>query len=538
MGAIQKTETKDVSRKLPRTPEGRERFRQLVEIKRCEKDIKYFFNKYLFTYDPRLASEGKNPHLPFLLRPKQDELIDWVQELLVTKDQGLITKTRDTGMSYVICGFYLHQWRFVEGFSGGLGSRKGSYVDNGEGDSKSLFFKVRYMLDRLPNWLKPDGFSRNKHSSNSKLINPDNGASITGEAGRSIGRGNRTTIYFVDEWANVVDQDAANQALSATTDTIIKGGTPKGLGDLFYQELVSGRYKHFALHWRDDPSKNHKEFIDGEWVYPWYEEVKRKNDELTVAQEYDISFTASAKGVVIPSQWVQAAIDLDLEFSSPARAVLDPAGEEGGGDEYVYGCRYGPVVTRILALTGEVMAQDEEAVQLAYEDEVTEFYYDAVGEGSSVTSTIKRSEDDYPFEVWGVKNNYAPSDREFEDQPEVKVSLRFKNFAAENWWSLRMRFKKTWEHVNGKATYPLDELISIPNEPKLIMQLSQPTYRKNSSDKIEVNKYGSTRKTAKSPDFAEVLMYLFCYLDPKHKKRKRRKNISMGNYSKKNDWNT
>ena len=38
-------------------------------------------------------------------------------------------------MSYVVLGFYLHRWLFVEGFAGGVGSRKEDLVDK-KGDPK------------------------------------------------------------------------------------------------------------------------------------------------------------------------------------------------------------------------------------------------------------------------------------------------------------------------------------------------------------------------------------------------------------------
>jgi hypothetical protein len=45
------------------------------------------------------------------------------------------------------------------------------------------------------------GFVEKVHDNYMRIINPDNGATITGEAGDNIGRGGRTTMYFLDEWA-------------------------------------------------------------------------------------------------------------------------------------------------------------------------------------------------------------------------------------------------------------------------------------------------------------------------------------------------
>ncbi|MDR8268393.1 terminase, partial [Acinetobacter baumannii] len=118
-------------------------------------------------------------------------------------------------------GFFLHRWLFVEGFAGGVGSRKEELVDK-KGDPKTLFHKFRDMFSKMPQWLKPKGFVEKVHDNYMRIINPDNGATITGEAGDNIGRGGRTTMYFLDEWAFVERQEAVDAAISQNTNVHIK----------------------------------------------------------------------------------------------------------------------------------------------------------------------------------------------------------------------------------------------------------------------------------------------------------------------------
>lgn len=47
--------------------------------------------------------------------------------------------------------------------------------------------------------MKPKGFTEKVHDNYMRIINPDNGATVTGEAGDNIGRGGRTTSTF---WMN------------------------------------------------------------------------------------------------------------------------------------------------------------------------------------------------------------------------------------------------------------------------------------------------------------------------------------------------
>lgn len=487
-----------------------ERLKEKAVLRKCQLDCKYFISTFCKTYDPRFAGTGGKPEQPFVLRPKQEELVDWFFDRVENKENGIIEKSRDMGMSYVICAIYLHQWLFVDGWSGGMGSRKAEYVDR-HGVSKTLFYKVRFMLYRLPSYFIPENYNRRLHDNNARLLNPHRESSITGEAGDDIGRGDRQTVYFIDEWATVRNQESVNASLSATSNCIIKGSTPNGMGDLLYQERMSGQYKLFRMYWKDDPSKNQTAIDpDGSVYYPYERWLWSKNTPLVIAQEYEISYTASAKGVLINALHIQAAIDLELDYGYPIRAAMDIAEDAATGDKTVYASRSGGMVTRIQELTGQIEPSDVEALRLAYEDEVTEFYYDATAVGNSVTATIKRHEADHPFSVTGLKNNYNATDRIFEDNTELECKDRFDNLATENWWSLRLRFERTYEYVIEGIEHDHNDLISIPNNSDLIAQLSQPVYRKNSRGKVIVNKYG---KGKKSPDYAETLMYLFSYID-------------------------
>ncbi len=167
-----------------------------AELYKCRKDPVHWFNNWIWTYDPRGMAFGLPANIPFVLRPKQVELVAWLEERESTQTHGLIEKSRDEGMSYVVLGFFLHRWLFVEGFAGGVGSRKEELVDK-KGDPKTLFHKFRDMFSKMPQWLKPKGFIEKVHDNYMRIINPDNGATITGEAGDNIGRGGRTTMYFL-----------------------------------------------------------------------------------------------------------------------------------------------------------------------------------------------------------------------------------------------------------------------------------------------------------------------------------------------------
>jgi hypothetical protein len=155
-------------------------------------------------------------------------------------------------------------------------------------------------------------------------------------------------------------------------------------------------------------------------------------------------------------------------------------------------------------------------------------FYDRLGVGSAITATLKAREEDLPFQVVGVANSEKPTRRRFEDAPKVPAEERFADLAAELWWALRLRFWKTWQRSIGIGDHPDEECISIPNDPQLIAQLSQPTYSKTSSDKIRVHKYG---EGTGSPNHAEAVLYAFA----PHKSAAEGMRIATGSHRKIHD---
>ena len=61
---------------------------------------------------------------------------------------------------------------------------------------------MRIIVRGLPREFWPAGFKPDDHMSYMRIVNPQTGASITGEAGDNIGRGGRKLIYFKDESAH------------------------------------------------------------------------------------------------------------------------------------------------------------------------------------------------------------------------------------------------------------------------------------------------------------------------------------------------
>ncbi|MDR0238125.1 terminase [Acinetobacter sp.] len=492
-----------------------------AEIYKCRMDPVHWFNHWIWTYDPRGMAFGLPANIPFVLRPKQVELVAWLSEREDTQTHGLIEKSRDEGMSYVVLGFFLHRWLFVEGFAGGVGSRKEELVDK-KGDPKTLFHKFRDMFSKMPDWMKPKSFVEKVHDNYMRILNPDNGATLTGEAGDNIGRGGRTTMYFLDEWAFVERQEAVDAAISQNTNVHIKGSTPNGI-DRFHQDRFSGRYSVFTMPWRENPDKNWTVKYNGKEIHPWYEKQLTTLDDVVLAQEVDINYSASVEGVLIPSSWIQLAIDahikLNIEPTGDRLAGLDVADE--GKDKNSFASRHGIVMDHLESWSGkgdDIFGTTQRAMDLSIEKSIDTLYYDADGLGagcrgdSRVINEQQREKGLPEVDVQPFRGSGAVHDPEGQMVESRYNKDFFANLKAQSWWSLRLRFQETFRALDGRE-YDPDMLISLSSKDidskelaLLTTELSQPTYTKNGVGKILVNKQPDG--TA-SPNRADGVMICF-----------------------------
>lgn len=456
------------------------------EYQKCKEDVAYFVDTYCWTYDPR----QEPAFLRFRLFPKQKEFLYWLQQRLERKEHGIVEKCRDIGMSWLCCCFLVHKFIFHPGFKGTIGSRKESLVDRLD-DPDSLFSKIRMALERLPDWMKPD-----YRDSYLKLINYSNGATITGEAGDNMGRGGRSTIYFIDEAAFIERPNKVEAALSANSDVRIKVSTPNGMGNVFADQRFSENYPVFTFHWQDDPRKTQE----------WYEKQKLELDPVVFAQEVEIDYNASAENVLILHKWVLAAIQIELEPEGPLIAGLDVA--DGGSNLNVYIVRQGSVVSDILSWSGENTTQTGyRAIAESRERGVSHINLDVVGIGTGVGATLKEN----PVEglsFTALRGGDTPTNKYWANGKSSEDL--FRNRRAEMAWMLRERFRKTYDHVSGIRESEPGEMISIPEHSELIKQLGKPQFRFADSGKIQLESKDDMKKRGvKSPDFFDALCYCF-----------------------------
>lgn len=464
------------------------------------------------TYDPRNPERGLPSYIPFLLFPRQEEWMEWFMARWKAQEPGITEKTRDMGMSWLTVALACTVCNFNKGISVGIGSRKEEYVDK-IGVPKSLLEKARIFMSLLPSEFR-NGWNRDKDAPHMRIKFPSTNSIISGECGDGIGRGDRASFYIVDEAAFLERPTLVDASLSATTNCRQDISTPNGNANSFAIRRHGGKIPVFTFHWRDDPRKDQA----------WYDKQVELLDPVTVAQEIDIDYNASVEGVIIPSAWVQAAIDahikLGIEPSGARKGALDVADE--GIDKNAFTSGHGILVDVCEEWSGkgsDIFQTVVKATNFADDNGCSDVLYDADGIGAGCRGDSKQVNDERkkvgkrPVNFNAYKGSAGvlnPDKVLMKDANGRSITNKdfFQNFKAQSWWHLRTLFLNTYRAVNGMK-YDADEIISLSSKmaalPRLTSELSQPTYSKNSAGKILVDKKPDG---ALSPNCADSLVIL------------------------------
>ncbi len=252
---------------------------QAAALALCKKDIKAFFRYFLWTYDPRKDPKDQ----PFILyEPYQTKYIDDINQDIIDGESSLTEKSRDMGVTWMILGVFLWRWLFFdENFL--AGSKTEDDCDT-IGDMKTHFERLRYMLNKLPDWMvEACGYDR-KNSGYLKIFK-ENGASIVGDAMTpEFSRQGRFKAILLDEFSFIDKAETVWRAVGDSAPCKLPVSTPNGSNNHFARLRKSGKIKVYTISWQMHPEKD----------ILWYEQQKLNRTDKDVAQELDISYTVSA----------------------------------------------------------------------------------------------------------------------------------------------------------------------------------------------------------------------------------------------------
>lgn len=437
-----------------------------------------FINDWGCTFDPRNAEIKQPTTIPFVLFPRQREFIDWVVARWQAREDGLTEKSRDMGVSWLCVAVSVWMWIFHEGAVIGFGSRKEEYVDK-IGDPKALFWKVRQFISLLPVEFRPSGYEERKHAPHMRIVNPENGSAIVGEAGDNIGRGNRTSIYFKDESAFYEHPEAVDSALSQTSNCKIDISTPNGNGNPFYRKRHGGKIPVFTFHWTQDPRKDET----------WYNKQRDTLDPVILAQEVDIDYNASVSDAWINGDLIAAAQRIgpaDVEAIGSWIVAVDAA--HFGDDESIIHRRKGrlnlPQVRRKKLDGPELAAHVIEECDLLERDDRTPVHAIVIemdGPGVSCYDQLMRSK--YADRVCGIHTGARVAD-------DKNYNIR-----AQLW-------RKAKEYVSNAPA-------SIDPDPEFRAQITSMKYRYKDGLLLMQDKKEYKKLFGRSPDRADAFVLSF-----------------------------
>lgn len=478
-----------------------------------------FILDWCVTYDPRNISPIPKT-MPFCVFPRQIDMLQFIYESVENQTSGLWEKSRDYGATWIACAASVHMWLFEPGTAIGFGSRKADLVDQ-LGDPKTIFAKIRQIIDNLPAFMLPKDLNHKLHLTYMKCINPENGSTIVGEGGDNVGRGGRTSLYFLDEAAHVERPELIEASLGDNTNVRIDISSVNGIGNPFYrrrmngkewepgEQMVKNRANILVLDWMDHPDKDQE----------WYENRKQKAQDEGLAhifaQEVDRDYAASVEGVLIPAKWVRCVYqhydELCEIVSKSGRIVGGQDAADGGDDSSALVMAHGVHVE--LAETDNRGADDAAPalLTLARMMGVQDYYYESTGVGTGVRVAAKMMN--------MVAQAWTPNAKVVNPHEDMIAGTRigeegrrtnkdyFSNYKAQSSWALRLRFKRVYDYFNEGKPFDPDEIIIInpkmKNAEQLERELSQPTYSTNGAGKITIDKKPNGTK---SPNLFDALV--------------------------------
>jgi phage terminase large subunit len=498
-----------------------------------------FIYDWVDTYDPRNAGvPGKITRMPFVMFQRQREMTQFIYACLEGEADGLVEKCRDAGATWDAVAVSVHLWLFWDGISIGWGSRKEQLVDK-LGDMDSIFEKIRAVIRGLPPEFLPRDFVEDKHMAYMRVINPETGASITGEAGNNIGRGGRKRIYFKDESAHYERPDLIEAALGDNTRVQIDISSVNGTGNVFHRRRENGlewepgqpvtkdRANVFVFDWTHHPEK----------TIEWYNERRKKAEDEGLlhvfAQEVDRDYAASVEGIIIPQEWVRSAIDahIKLSFTDDGKWIAGLDVADGGGDRNSLAQRKGVVLKKVKAW-GQVDTgvTARRAIQQLERPSETALMYDCIGVGAGCKAEFNRLRAaqeagevmDVRFppglrvQPWNAGAAVLfPEKRLIRGDKDSPLNKdHYLNLKAQAWWELRARFWRTHRAITEGIEIDTEDLISIDSSgfrkedlAQLIKELSQATSSLSPGRlKLMVDK---TPEGTRSPNMADAVVMAY-----------------------------
>ena len=193
---------------------------------------------------------------------------------------------------------------------------------------------------------------------------------------------------------------------------------------------------------------------------------------------YESNWSTESEDTLIRYDWIQRATKKQIQFTSNPQTVWGLDVAEQGADLTILTRAETDSIQYVIREQQRIM--ERETIPTANHVSIivpkTELLsVDSIGVGAGVYSQLK----ELKHKVLSIRVGESPL--------ACQDSKRFMNLKSQRWWHVRELFEK--------------DMISIPNNPQLISQLSQMRYEFTTLSKIKI-----IDPEGKSPDYADSLM--------------------------------
>lgn len=304
-------------------------------------------------------------------------------------------------------------------------------------------------------------------------------------------------LYIVDE-AKTVEKGIFEAIEGAMTGTIeakmLVASTPPLAREGHFYELCSGRVAGWKIHHTDgELSPN----VSKDWI------AARKLEWGETSPVYLSKvkgvFPDSSENTLIPTSWVEMANDRwktdDGVREGAVTIGVDPA--RYGDDETVIAKSVGSYVYPLeVHVKQDTMQTAGQVIRAIETHQATQVNIDVIGLGAGVFDRTKEVVRDRGIPCAVKPVNVA------QRAPSMLINgerFRFKRMRDYLFWCLRQKL----DPVNTVA----EELLALPPDQKLLMQLTSIRYKINSNGEIEIESKDDLKKRGyTSPDRAEAVM--------------------------------
>lgn len=236
---------------------------------------------------------AKDTHQPMISWECQDLVWAALEHAFTHGEDVLIKKSRDMGASWLCSFFCHHKWLFVPNIEIRMMSMKEDLVDSAT--SRSLFWKLDYVNQWLPEWMRPPNVLERgtKNRTKCRIYNEWNAATVAGESTNKFAMtADRCQLMLLDEFSKTENGEAIRTATADVTPCRIVNSTPTGAGTEYSRWKNSGQITVVPLMFWDHPQKGAgrfvlKDSITGRFQISssWLEHEKTRRTTKEIAQE-------------------------------------------------------------------------------------------------------------------------------------------------------------------------------------------------------------------------------------------------------------